>query len=279
MRSFIATALLFIVLCKDGYEVVGSNEIRIEDAPYMAYIVKYIDEIEAGVCEGTIISEWHILTAKRCLTYVEMPEFESDDETDPDNWLSEPQDISVVVGNSRIDDFVNLENVFAVKNVAFEENNDIAIIELDDKIVLDGVLTRKVNLLNNATYVPQHGTKCRVEGWDKDSDEIRLFRSHVNVSVGEECEVNVLDEFTEICAMDSSDSELCLVRSGGPLMLDDDTFTQIGIFLHEPAECIGINDGDPIYFNVAAKIKWIQEVLYDSAISKKTQPGVILVQH
>lgn len=71
MSLIFVQILLILSLCRNGFAKSRVNqgmEIDIEDAPYMARVQVLLNATLALGCDGSILSEWYLLTAGHCKT-------------------------------------------------------------------------------------------------------------------------------------------------------------------------------------------------------------------
>lgn len=135
----------------------------------------------------------------------------------PNPPLHGPSNFSILVGTANMDDDKS-GDVLTVSKVHFKEfsqKNDIAILELSEKIELDGITKDVTFLPLSSDYVPMNRTKCNVDGFGKNPQKShKLMRGKVYTISEAECNKGAdvgRDRSHQICTLGDMGAGPCTV--------------------------------------------------------------------
>ncbi|XP_037038906.1 chymotrypsin-1-like [Bradysia coprophila] len=256
--------LLFSALFESGYgfgqsRIFQGETVDINDAPCMARVRIKINATVEGACGGTILSDMFILTAGHCVTV-------ETNMNKPNPPLHDPSNFTILVGTNDLDDEESGQ-VIEVSKVHFKEfsqKNDIAILQLSEKIMLDGVTKDPVSLPESSSYKPENRTKCFVDGWGKNPQKShKLLRGKVYTISEEECNTGAdvgRDRSHQICTLGANGAGPCTGDSGGPLIRASDA-TQIGLVSFVPVNCASPGKTVSTFTAIAPNLEWIHSIM------------------
>nr|ATU82472.1 venom S1 protease 6 [Lethocerus distinctifemur] len=245
---------------KDTGRIVGGTETLPNEYPHMVG-VGYINKKKTFVsifCGGSLISEWHVLTAAHC-TYQDHDE------------------LGIVAGehNTRSDEDNKYTKVYPVRRVIEHQGwndktyeDDIAILLLDTKVELNryvGLIclpTRRVDITGQHVKVTGWG---HTKGGGEESDTLQKVNLRViKLDICKEKyqkKVIRTNPGTQLCTY-SYRKDSCQGDSGGPVIwLDRETnrYTQVGVVSYG-AGCATRLPG--VNTDVHAYIDWIQTTIH-----------------
>lgn len=230
MSLIFVRLLLFVLLLKNGLgqsRVNQGREIDLEDAPYMARVRIKVSPDNGGACDGSILSDMFILTAGHCKFdlfrfFVIFLLIYTAGVTDESNInvknppLHGPSNFSILIGTSDLDNGEG--EVYTVSKVFFREyssKNDMAILKLSSRIMLDGITKRAVTLPNSMQYSPKNRTSCYVDGWGANpQNSDKLLRADIYTISLEECNTGAdagRDRTYQICTRGDNGAGPCQV--------------------------------------------------------------------
>jgi len=272
LLSTIVLALFQSALCKtEETKVSGGTAASDHEFPHMASIQYLSSSTALGVhfCGGTIISNKHILTAAHCNIGVALDK------------------LQVVVGSSNnVCTSSNSASTGCLirKVVKFTSNptyssssikNDVAIIELDVPLPLDGTKITAAQIeggsipTNNMVYIA---------GWGRTTTAASVTviqKALVPISPMTVCNAKNLGATVpqQICAGNGNGIDTCGGDSGGPLFRIDTSsnvkvFVVAGIVSYGPAGCGGTNVG--IYTNTTSYLSFISGQVTASGLTITT---------
>ncbi len=93
----------------------------------------------------------------------------------------------------------------------YSTKNDLAILKLSTKIMLDGITKMAVTLPMNTNYYPKPGTKAYVDGWGMNPQNTQqLLRANIHTLSAQECGG---DPKYQICTLGESGAGPCQVSA------------------------------------------------------------------
>nr|ABR27829.1 salivary trypsin [Triatoma infestans] len=244
---------------KEDKRIIGGEETNVNEYPMMAGL--FYKPKELLFCGGSIITQYHILTAAHC--------------TQP--FEEDVRDIQIVSGEhdqDKVDESSSTVYIDVLNFVPHEgyyligHRHDIAIILLKDKIVYTNIVgpacmpTEPIDMI---------GHKIKVLGWGKlsangPSSKV-LMKVYLNVVPLEECnnthEYIGLVERRQICTYHPT-KDSCQGDSGGPLLWLD---REINRYVLAAVTSYGLScatDVPGVNTNISYYMPWIQKVVAET---------------
>jgi len=236
----------------------------VEDAstyPYIASLQVVTEDGNEHNCGGSIISDEYILSAAHCF-------FDEDGNQVADNYYNVMVgvvDLTEQGGEAGNRQLMEAKQVIVHPDYDGNVDNDIAIIQLNGNLDLDGTYVAAISLATNTQNLTS-GQDLTVIGWGDtigSSDEYeygeypdRLQVATVDFITQSEC-LKMIGEFDihgRMCA-GTGDTDSCSGDSGGPLVADG---VQYGIVSYGVST--GCGKGIPgIYAEVSCYLGWVGE--------------------
>ncbi|XP_011505742.1 PREDICTED: chymotrypsin-2-like [Ceratosolen solmsi marchali] len=210
---YVCIVLNVVANAKDS-RIVGGQNANIRDFPYMASI-KLAKNIHKLVCGGSIISEYHILTAAHCFINFEKT------------------DLIVFLGNSSAPTASDTEPYYTIEQINVHPNfvgsvepstsvhNDIAIAKVGPRILFNE-FQKKIELPNVDT---RPGSLAVIIGWGRTSYPFGepakvLQKALMTIVTNKMCERDLPFSLhsQNICAFQRERVGVCYGDSGGPLV-------------------------------------------------------------
>ncbi len=211
-------------------------------------------------CGGSIIDQWHILTAAHCLHY-------------PNSNDPRPvESLKIVLGDHVTTSVQPSEKVYSPQRFLIHEDynrtigldNDIALIELTTAIEYNKVIA-PVCL---PTSPPTVEEMCITTGWGRGTGDPALLKElHIPIISNEDC--NSPDYYNGsitpnmVCAGYKKHS-VCQGDSGGPLVCNtngNSPYSLVGVTSWSPLQCRNLHGNKPSGFvNVYNYVEWISRM-------------------
>ncbi|XP_011504864.1 PREDICTED: chymotrypsin-2-like [Ceratosolen solmsi marchali] len=220
--------------------IIGGENADIKEFPYVVSLAML--NVEKHFCGGTIISNWHILTAAHCVA-----------ERD---YAS----IRIYMGNSNLQD--SKDNSYGIMTVVIHPQfkndirNDIAVIMLDRCIIFNE-FQNKINL---PTKDVKAGSVGVITGWGRTNVNILkpadvLQKASTKILSNSECHKSLKMSIMELmCVFERKGIGACYGDSGSPLVSNGE-FVGIGARVFDCA--VGIPD---IYTRVYPYVDFIKSI-------------------
>ncbi|CAF3834470.1 unnamed protein product [Rotaria sordida] len=267
--------------CGCGYQnvqlatsrIVGGNEA----IPYswsmiisIRYNCNFDGNVNAHCCGGTILNDYYILTAARCVEQI-----------DQSSILS--QNITIVAGIhnlSEVNQIIrHVDQIFIHPKYAGQSylyKNDIAILHLDKPLGLDinPFITRtclppRINSSEDIVEYPSNGSMLVTIGWGityqlenmqpQALQQVGIYAIHHNNPM---CERSIGHINVQFCGGLYDDrTGICFGDFGGPIFKWlDDHWQQVGISSYVINDCASV-DYQSVFTRLAAFYDWIEEVV------------------
>lgn len=129
----------------------------------------------------------------------------------PNPKLHDPSAFTVLIGTGDLSkpqqgEFFSVSKVFLRE---YSTHNDMAILKLSRKIMLDGITKLAVTLPTNTNYYPKNRTNAYVDGWGKNPQNTqKLLRGNIYTLSPQEC---LGDPKYQICTLGDSGAGPCQV--------------------------------------------------------------------
>ncbi|CAG9789268.1 unnamed protein product [Diatraea saccharalis] len=264
----------------DSDRVFGGNRTRLYEMPWMVLLAYDSPRGRKLSCGGTLISEWYVLTAAHCVSFLgERLKFkgvvlgEYDVRKDPDcERIEEQQFCAPSVRN------VSVETVVAHKGYSPQTLvDDIALLRLSEPAdfnleSMSPVCLPFTSKLQTEDLVGRSGI---VAGWGATEDGLQspvLLSVDLPIVGNKECQdayngnPRIYDR--QLCAGGIQDKDSCGGDSGGPLMypgsvgLKGARYVQRGIVSYGSKRC-GLGGLPGVYTRLAYYMDWILDNMHD----------------
>lgn len=207
---FVIAISIIVAVGAKQERIVGGEPARVGQLPYQAALVR--TNLQRSLqCGATIISPRFVITAAHC--YI--------------------AGLHVRAGYVNFDSLNGNEQEVNVKSFTIHPNyspsrftNDIAIVELETPLVLDGVNVSAIELPEPMEEIP-HGTECIVSGWGsvlEDGPVTRALRyAYLPALADSECRKpfpNYIADSMVCAGFPAGGIDACAGDSGGPLKCD-----------------------------------------------------------
>ncbi|XP_076465857.1 trypsin-1-like [Babylonia areolata] len=228
------------------WKIVGGTALSPNERPYLV-LVHYNS---ANICGGSVIDEWHILSAAHCFKYTSNAYAITAGEHS--KWA-----------NEHTEQYRTVERVF--KHPAYDDyvKHDVAVLRLSSPLDLTSSAVSPVNL-NANDNCPEVQSTCSVAGWGRTTEGGSVsdvpLKVDVPVKSYSTCR-NVYSMFDrlQICAGDEG-IDSCQGDSGGPLVCEcGGVVYQTGIVSYGTG--CARKDYPGAYGRVSSYLPWIRAIV------------------
>ncbi|XP_026760585.2 CLIP domain-containing serine protease HP8-like [Galleria mellonella] len=258
----------------DSDRIIGGKRTRLFELPWMVLIAYDSARGRQLNCGGTLISEWYVLTAAHCVSYLgsklklsEVVLGEHDVRKDPDcEKIEDKQYCAPNVRNVGIDE-IKAHPGYRPQTLF----DDIALIRLSEPadFSLDSMGPICLPFTKELRDKNLVGVSAEVAGWGATEDGLQspvLLNVELPILHNQDCvdayngSIRIYD--SQLCAGGVPDKDSCGGDSGGPLIYPGITgklglrYVQRGIVSYGTKRC-GIGGYPGVYTKISSYMKWI----------------------